>query len=70
MRMFQETSRAHIMRLIPQGSAMAKQTSVNALPQQRDAQERKFAIQAEHARVNINNHFNTIHMPKNLYLVT
>ena len=64
MRMFQETSRAHIMRLIPQGSAMAQQTSVNALPQQRNAQERQFAIQAEHARVNINNHINIIHMPK------
>ena len=64
MRMFQVTSPAHIMRLIPQGSAMAQQTSVNALPQQRNAHEGQFAIQAEHARVNINNHIIIIHMPK------
>ena len=67
MRMFQVISRAHIIMLIPQGSAMAQQTSVNALPQQRNAQERQFAIQAEHARVNINNHINIIHMPKEKY---
>ena len=64
MRMFQETSRAHIMRLIPQGSAMAQQTSVNALPQQRNVQERQFAIQMEHARVNIQNLININDDPK------
>ena len=62
--MFQVTSRAHFMGLIPHGSAIAQQMTVNALPQQRNVQEIQFAIQMEHARVSINNRINISHMPK------
>ena len=58
MRMFQLTSltsRAHFMGLILQGSAIVQLTVVNALPQPNNVQERQFAIQMEHARVNIRN---------------
>ena len=49
------TSRAHFMGLILQGSAIVQLTVVNALPQPNNVQERQFAIQMEHARVNIRN---------------
>ena len=50
---FQVNSRVSFIRLIPHGSAIAQQTTVNALPQRRNVQERQFAIQVEHAKVNI-----------------
>ena len=63
MHMFQVTSRAHFMGLIPHGSAISLQLTVNALPQQCNVQEIQFAIQVEHARVSINNYINISHMP-------
>ena len=61
---FQVTPRAHFMGLIPHGSAISLQLTVNALPQQRNVQEIQFAIQVEHATVSINNHMNISHMRK------
>ena len=55
MRMFQQTSRAHFIGLILHGSVIVQLTVVNALPQPSNVQERQFAIQMEHARVNIRN---------------
>ena len=51
MRMFQINS----VTLIPYRSAIAKQTIGNALPQQSNVREGRFAIHMEHARVNIQN---------------
>ena len=65
--MFQVTSRVHFMVLIPHGSVIAQQMTVNALVQQRNVQEIQFAIQVEHARVSINNHINISHTPKKKY---
>ena len=53
--MFQVTSQAHFMALILHGSAIVQPTAVNALPQPSNVQERQFATQMEHARVNIKN---------------
>ena len=53
MRMFQVTSQAHFMVLILHGSTKVQLTAVNALPQPSNVQERQFATQMEHARVNI-----------------
>ena len=60
----QVTSRANFMQLIRHGSAIVLQTIVNALPQQHNVQERQFAIQMEHARVNIQNLININDDPK------
>ena len=60
--MFQVTSRVHFMVLIPHGSVIAQQMTVNALVQQSNVQEIQFAIQVEHATVSINNHMNISHM--------
>ena len=65
MRMFQINS----VTLIPYRSAIAKQAIVNALPQQSNVQEGQFAMQVEHARVNIQNPINIGHKPKQNYCI-
>ena len=62
--MFQLTSQAHFMGLILHGSAIVQLTAVNALPQPSNVQERQFATQMEHARVNIKNLNNFNDKPK------
>ena len=66
--MFQVTSRVHFMVLIPHGSVIVQQMTVNALVQQSNVQEIQFAIQVEHATVSINNHMNISHMRKQNYV--
>ena len=70
MRMFQLTLQAHFMGLILHGSAIVQLTAVNALPQPSNVQERQFATQMEHARVNIKNLNNFNDKPKILYTLT
>ena len=59
--MFQLTSRVLFIRPIPHESAIEQITLAHALPQQRNVQERQFAIQKEHARVNMTNTVNVNH---------
>ena len=54
------------MGLIPHESAIAQETFVNAQPQQSNVRESRFAIQMEHARVNIENPINISYKLKQL----
>ena len=51
------------MGLILHGSAIVQLIAVNALPQPSNVQERQFATQMEHARVNIKNLNNFVDKP-------
>ena len=62
--MFQLTSQAHFMGLILHGSAIVQLTVVNVLAQPSNVQERRLAIQMDHARVNIKYLNNIIDKPK------
>ena len=66
--MFQVTSQAHFIGLILHGSAIVQLTAVNALPQPSNVQERQFATQMEHVRVNIKNLNNFNDKPKTKFV--